>query len=373
MADKDDMKEKDETEETAEEEASSEAEESEEEETDQEASDTDSEDTDSEGTEEAASDEDEDADADASDEDEDADADASDEDDDADASDEDDDADADASDEDDDAEVETSRAPDDVDEESSEEEDSSEDVAEESSEEEDSSEDVAEESSEEEDSSEDVAEDETSDDEAEDADSDDEEEHEDLVDEDLAAGVDVDAADPEASDEDEGPLRGLAAFYEHPDHLLAAARHARDSKYDDFDAYSPFPIHGMDEAMGLERSWIPWVTFGAGLVGFLTANALQFGMMTFDWPMIIGGKPFAPWPSFVPVMFELTVLVSGVTTAVVMLKAAGCFQTANVIDERITNDRFVLWISADDDEFDEDEVESFLSDLNPLEIKRVHQ
>jgi hypothetical protein len=96
-------------------------------------------------------------------------------------------------------------------------------------------------------------------------------------------------------------------------------------------------------------------------------------MMTFDWPMIIGGKPFAPWPSFVPVMFELTVLVSGVTTAVVMLKAAGCFQTANVIDERITNDRFVLWISADDDEFDEDEVESFLSDLNPLEIKRVHQ
>ncbi|MGM0557155.1 MAG: DUF3341 domain-containing protein [Myxococcota bacterium] len=189
---------------------------------------------------------------------------------------------------------------------------------------------------------------------------------------------DSDEDEPASADEDDdsdedGPVRGYAAFYEHPDHLLAAARHARDSKYEDFDAYSPFPIHGMDEAMGLGRSWIPWVTFGAGIVGFLTANALQFGMMTFDWPMIIGGKPYAPWPSFVPVMFELTVLVAGVTTAIVMLKAAGCFQKANVIDERITNDRFVLWISADDKEFEDGEVESFLSGLNPLEIKRVHQ
>ena len=191
----------------------------------------------------------------------------------------------------------------------------------------------------------------------------------DLEDEYVAA----EPAEEPTDDEDTGQLRGYAAYYEHPDHLLAAARHARDSRYDDFEAYSPFPIHGMDEAMGMERSWIPWVTFGAGIVGFLTANALQFGMMTFDWPMIIGGKPFAPWPSFVPVMFELTVLVAGVTTAIVMLKAAGCFQKADVIDERITNDRFVLWISAEDSEFDEDEVESFLSDLNPLEIKRVHQ
>ena len=337
MADKDDMKEKDETEETAEEASSTEEDEGVEEtgedvETSEEASDEESdEETSDEGAdEEDASDEDAEAsddEADAS-EDEDSDEDASD--DEADAS----------EDEDSDDEAEAARAPEDADEG-----DASDDEAE------------AEEADEDEDDQT------TSDD-------------EDVVDEDLSAGVDVDVSDPEPSDDEEdedGPLRGYAAYYEHPDHLMAAARHARDSKYDDFEAYSPFPIHGMDEAMGLERSWIPWVTFGAGLVGFVTANALQFGMMTFDWPMIIGGKPFAPWPSFVPVMFELTVLVAGVTTAIVMLKAAGCFQKADVIDERITNDRFVLWISADDDEFDEDEVESFLSDLNPLEIKRVHQ
>lgn len=166
-------------------------------------------------------------------------------------------------------------------------------------------------------------------------------------------------------------VEGVAAFFDHPKHLLAAATYARDSDYEEFDAYSPFPIHGMDEAMGLGPSWIPWVTFGAGATGFVLANAMQFGMMTFDWPMIVGGKPFAPWPSFVPIMFELTVLLAGVTTAVVMLKAAGCFQKPTIIDPRITDDRFVLWISANDDKFDEDQVTEFLEDLNPLEVRKI--
>jgi hypothetical protein len=166
-------------------------------------------------------------------------------------------------------------------------------------------------------------------------------------------------------------VQGVAAFFEHPKHLMAAATYARDSHYEEFEAYSPFPIHGMDEAMGLGRSWIPWVTFGAGSVGFVLANLLQFGTMTFDWPMIVGGKPFAPWPSFVPIMFELTVLLAGVTTAVVMLAAAGCFKKPTIIDPRITDDRFVLWISAEDTKFDEDEVTEFMSDLNPLEVRKI--
>lgn len=177
---------------------------------------------------------------------------------------------------------------------------------------------------------------------------------------------------PESDAGGEGDeLRGLAAFFEHPDHLMAAAERTRDSEYEQFDAFSPFPIHGMDEALGVGRSWIPWVTAGAGLVGFLSANAMQFGMMTFDWPMIIGGKPFAPWPSFVPIMFELTVLIGGVTTGVVMLMAAGCFQSPDIIDERITQDRFVLWISADDPEFSTDDVVEYMEEMNPLEIKHV--
>lgn len=193
---------------------------------------------------------------------------------------------------------------------------------------------------------------------------------------DAEPGVEDDGSngDEEAEElppEPEGEPKGIAAFFEHPDHLMAAARRTRDQDYEEFDAYSPFPIHGMDEAMGIGRSWIPWVTFSAGLFGFICANALQFGTMTFDWPLIIGGKPFAPWPSFVPIMFELTVLIGGVTTALVMLKAAGCFQSPDIIDERITQDRFVLWISSDDEAFHEDEVTEFMEEMNPLEVRKV--
>jgi hypothetical protein len=129
----------------------------------------------------------------------------------------------------------------------------------------------------------------------------------------------------------------------------------------------------MDDAMGLGRSWIPWVTFFAGLTGFTTACIIEFGIMGFDWPMVFGGKPFIAWPSFVPIMFELTVLFAGVTTAVVMLAAAGCFRKPMIIDPNITNDRFVLWISADDEHFDRDSIVEFMKGLNPMEIRTLRK
>jgi hypothetical protein len=178
-----------------------------------------------------------------------------------------------------------------------------------------------------------------------------------------------DTSGASASGGGKGPIRGIAAFFDRPDDLLEAAREARDSSYEKFDTFSPFPIHGIEDAMGLGRSWIPWVTFGAGMVGFLSACALQFGTMTFDWPMIIGGKPYAPWPSFVPVMFELTVLIGGVTTALVMLKAAGCFEAADVIDPELTNDRFALWISSNDSRFEVDDVVDFMEAIEPTPVE----
>lgn len=168
-----------------------------------------------------------------------------------------------------------------------------------------------------------------------------------------------------------GDIKGIAAFFDLPDDLMLAAAHTRDSEYEAFEAYSPFPIHGMDDAMGLGRSWIPWVTFSAGTVGLLTAIVLQFGTMTFDWPMIIGGKPYAPWPSFVPVMFELTVLFAGISSALVMLIAAGCFRKPFIIDREITQDRFALWISSEDKAFDVEKVTDFLKSLEPVEIRTI--
>lgn len=170
-----------------------------------------------------------------------------------------------------------------------------------------------------------------------------------------------------------GPVAGVAAFFDHPEHLMYAATQARDAKFERFDALSPFPIHGMDEAMGLGRSWIPWVTFGAGAAGLATAASLQFGIMAFDWPMVFGGRPFIAWPSFVPIMFELTVLFAGVTTPLVMLIAAGCFRKPLIIDRQITNNRFALWIAADDKKFDRDQVVEFMKSLNPTEIRTVNK
>ncbi len=170
-----------------------------------------------------------------------------------------------------------------------------------------------------------------------------------------------------------GPVAGVAAFFDHPEHLIYAATQARDAKFERFDAMSPFPIHGMDEAMGLGRSWIPWVTFGAGSAGLATAASLQFGIMAFDWPMVFGGRPFIAWPSFVPIMFELTVLFAGVTTPLVMLIAAGCFRKPLIIDRQITNNRFALWIAADDKKFDRDQVVEFMKSLNPTEIRTVNK
>lgn len=193
--------------------------------------------------------------------------------------------------------------------------------------------------------------------------------------------VDVEEGELTVEDGEEDPyagelltgdnVEGVAAFFGHPDHLLYAAAQTRDSEYEAFDAMSPFPIHGMDDALGVGRSWIPWVTFGAGCAGLMTAIGLQFGIMGFDWPMNFGGKPFIAWPSFVPIMFELTVLFAGVTTGLVMLKAAGCFTKPFIIDTEITNDQFVLWISADDEHFDRDGVIEFMKELHPSEIRTI--
>lgn len=166
---------------------------------------------------------------------------------------------------------------------------------------------------------------------------------------------------------------GYLAYFDYPDDLMYAAEQAHKAGYKDFDAFSPFPIHGMDDAIGLGRSWLPWVTFGAGATGFTLANLMQFGMLTFDWPMIIGGKPYAPWPSFVPIMFELTVLIGGVTTALVMLIAAGCFRNRRILDPEFTNDRFALWISAKDAQFEAAGVVGFMESLHPVEIRPVHK
>ena len=99
----------------------------------------------------------------------------------------------------------------------------------------------------------------------------------------------------------------LGDFYL-PTDALAAAERVREAGWTQFDMLTPFPVHGMEDAMGQKRSWIPWATLGLALFGILFAQAFQNYVMVWDWPMNFGGKPHAAWPSFVDITFELMVM-----------------------------------------------------------------
>ena len=113
------------------------------------------------------------------------------------------------------------------------------------------------------------------------------------------------------------------------------------------EVYSPYPVHGLDAALGYRRSFLPRIAFLFGLLGTCLALAMQVGMMTKDWPMIIGGKDFFPLPAFIPVTFELTVLLAafgmvGVFFAISDLKP---WKKPIIYDIRSTDDRHVVVVS----------------------------
>ncbi len=106
----------------------------------------------------------------------------------------------------------------------------------------------------------------------------------------------------------------LLAIYDCEEKLLHSAEKARDKNIEMYDVYTPFPVHGLDDAMGIKRSFLPYVTFVAGTIGLIFAFGFQVWTSAFDWPMIIGGKPFISWPAFIPISFEVTVLFAAHAT-----------------------------------------------------------
>lgn len=176
------------------------------------------------------------------------------------------------------------------------------------------------------------------------------------------------------------PLAGVIGFFEEPSTLLAATAKVRDAKYQDFDVFTPYPIHGMDHAMGLKRSPLPYVTFVAGAMGCLLAFLFQYWTSAVDWPLNVGGKPLNSWPAFVPVMFELTVLFAALSTVGAMFAMNGLpNMKRKVFDPGITRDRFALVIEAGVDEvkpgfkkFDEAEAKSLLTKLGAKEVRTVY-
>ena len=142
--------------------------------------------------------------------------------------------------------------------------------------------------------------------------------------------------------------------------LLKAAAKVRDSRVKEFDCFTPFPMHGLEEAMGLGRSWVPFITLVFGLLGALTAFGFMSYIDLFAWPMNIGGKPYYAWPAYIPITFELTVLFGGLATAgsVIILGALGKIKRKPPAPA-VTSNSFALWI---EDDLSDSELKSVLGE-----------
>lgn len=134
---------------------------------------------------------------------------------------------------------------------------------------------------------------------------------------------------------------------------MAIAAEARLRGFEIQDVFTPYPIHGMDRAVGLKRSRLGWIAFVAGALGLISAILLQVWTSAYDWPLNVGGKPFNSFPLFVPVMFELTVLFSGlISIGVLFMMNRLWIMSKKKIFEGVTDDRFILVLKQEDASFD---------------------
>jgi len=171
---------------------------------------------------------------------------------------------------------------------------------------------------------------------------------------------------------------GWIAEYTDENQLLDAARQVRDSGYTRTDAFTPFPVHGIDEALGIKPTVLPWFTLCAGFTGISVALLMQWWMNAVDYPYIISGKPYASWPAFIPVAFELTVLFSAFTTVFAMLGLNGLPRFSNPVFsnpkfDRTTDDRFFLWIDSRDKYFNSDKVKTLLASTGAKTVDEVRE
>jgi Alternative complex III, ActD subunit len=171
-------------------------------------------------------------------------------------------------------------------------------------------------------------------------------------------------------------IHGLLAEFENPVALLTAAARMRDSGYSKFDCHSPFPIHGMDEAMGLKRSPLGYIVFVVAAVGLAAGVLLEWWTSTVAYPLVISGKPFFSYQAYGPVAFAVMVLTSSFTALIGMLVLNRLpryfhhlFQAKNF--EKITNDGFFISVEKEDPHFDVNITKKLLADSGAISVEVV--
>lgn len=171
---------------------------------------------------------------------------------------------------------------------------------------------------------------------------------------------------------------GIAATFKTPDEIINAAKKVSNSGFTEYDVNTPYPVHGMDSAMKIKPSKLGFVTLVMGLSGAAIALLFMYWSMSIDYPLVIGGKPFFALPAFIPVTFELTVLLATVSTVIAMIALffrlpdnKHPLHDTNYM-KSVSADKYGIVIEASDAKFDETSVTDFLKKLNPLKIEVIY-
>lgn len=171
-------------------------------------------------------------------------------------------------------------------------------------------------------------------------------------------------------------IYGLLAEFDNVNDAITAARRAHAAGYRKIDAYSPFPVEELSEAIGFHKNGVALVCLVGGLLGCTGAFILQWWINTISYPVNIGGRPFNSWPSFIIVTFEMTILFSGLSAVFGMLALNGLpmpyHPVFNVPQfDRASKDRFFLIIFSSDKNYDATRTRQFLEALNPISVAEV--
>ena len=178
------------------------------------------------------------------------------------------------------------------------------------------------------------------------------------------------AAEPETT------FYGLIASFDKIDEFLAAVVKVREAGFSRWDTHTPFVVHGLDAAMGIKPTKLPFLVFGAGLTGCAAGIGLQWFTNAYDYPFLISGKPLFSLPANIPVAFEMTILFAAISALVGMLAFNGLPQLSHPLHssrlmKRATDDRFLISIEAADPKFDPINTRELLESLEPLQVEAV--
>jgi len=172
------------------------------------------------------------------------------------------------------------------------------------------------------------------------------------------------------------PIYGVMAEFDSPTALVAAARAAREKGYRKLDAYSPFPIEELSDALHLHKNKLPLIVLIGGILGGLSGYMLQYFIAVQYYPINIGGRPLHSWPSFIIITFEMTILLAALAAVFGLLGLCGLpmpyHPTFNVPRFALASrNRFFLCIEATDPLFDSSRTPEFLESLEPREVSEV--